>query len=151
MANKNKASKIVFIYIYRYSNIRANRLVLSWLCVKRRQSITNHTHYSDVTMSAMTSQITCVSIFWTPFVQAQIKENIKAPRRWPLWGELNRWPVNSPHTGPVTRNVYIWWRHHADPGIWIHTWQHVRRATGIENNVGASWQSVTFFIITMTS
>ena len=26
-----------------------------------------------------------------------------------------RWPVNSPHTGPVTRkNVSIWWRHH-DP------------------------------------
>ena len=28
-----------------------------------------------------------------PFVQAQIKENIKAPRHWPLWGEFtgDRW------------------------------------------------------------
>ena len=28
-----------------------------------------------------------------PFVQAQIKENIKAPRRWPLWREFtgDRW------------------------------------------------------------
>ena len=27
------------------------------------------------------------------FVQAQIKENIKAPRHWPLWGEFtsDRW------------------------------------------------------------
>ena len=33
-------------------------------------------------MSAMASQITGVSI-----VQAQIKEDIKAPRDWPLWGE----------------------------------------------------------------
>ena len=28
-----------------------------------------------------------------PFVQAQVKENIKAPRHWPLWGEFtgDRW------------------------------------------------------------
>ena len=31
--------------------------------------------------------------FAQPFVQAQIKENIKAPRHWPLWGEFtgHRW------------------------------------------------------------
>ena len=23
----------------------------------------------------------------------------------------HRWPVDSPHKGPVTRNVFIWWRH----------------------------------------
>ena len=28
-----------------------------------------------------------------PFIQAQTKENIKAPRHWPLWGEFtgDRW------------------------------------------------------------
>ena len=50
-----------------------------------------------------------------PFIQAQIKENIKAPRHWPLCGEftsdrwiplIHRWPVNSPHKGPVTRKVF---------------------------------------------
>ena len=47
-----------------------------------------------------------------PFVQAQIKENIKAPRHWPLWG-------NPPVIGgfPSQRasnaeNVSIWWWHH---------------------------------------
>ena len=32
-------------------------------------------------------------LFAQPFVQAQIKENIKAPRHWPLWGESigHRW------------------------------------------------------------
>ena len=32
-------------------------------------------------------------MFAQPFVQAQIKENMKAPRHWPLWGEStgNRW------------------------------------------------------------
>ena len=39
-------------------------------------------------MDAMASQITCVLI-----VQAQIKENINAPRHLPLWGEFtgDRW------------------------------------------------------------
>ena len=39
--------------------------------------------YIDVVMGAMASQITGVS-----FVQARIKENINAPRHWPLWGEF---------------------------------------------------------------
>ena len=43
----------------------------------------------------------------------QIKENTKAPRHWPLCGDFYRWPLNSPHKGPVTRkNHSIWWRHH---------------------------------------
>ena len=37
------------------------------------------THYNDVRMSVMASQ---------PFIQAQIKENIKAARHWPLCGEF---------------------------------------------------------------
>ena len=48
-------------------------------------------HYSHVRMSAMGSEITGGLI--VPFVQAQIKENIKAPRHWPLRGESTgvRW------------------------------------------------------------
>ena len=44
-------------------------------------------------MSAMASQITGVVIVYPTFVQAQIEENIKAPRHWPLWGEStgDRW------------------------------------------------------------
>ena len=32
-------------------------------------------------------------LFTQPFIQAEIKENIKAPRHWPLWGEFtgDRW------------------------------------------------------------
>ena len=41
-----------------------------------------------------------------PFVQAQTKENIKAPCHWPLWGEITGdRPSNA-------ENVSIWWRHH---------------------------------------
>ena len=57
-------------------------------------------HYSDVIMSAMAPQIT--KIFIQPFIQAQIKENIKASRHWPLWEEFTS----------NAENVSIWWRHH---------------------------------------
>ena len=41
-------------------------------------------HYSDVTMNVMASQITAYGLFAQSFVQVHIKENIKAPRQWPL-------------------------------------------------------------------
>ena len=49
-------------------------------------------HYNDVIMSAMASQLTS-RLFTQPFIQAQIKENIKAPCHWPLCGEFtgDRW------------------------------------------------------------
>ena len=50
-------------------------------------------HYVDVIMGTIASQITSLGMFTQPFVQRQIKENIKAPRHWPLCGEFtgDRW------------------------------------------------------------
>ena len=44
-------------------------------------------------MSTMTSQITSLTLSTQPFIQAQIKWNIKASRHWSLWGEFtgDRW------------------------------------------------------------
>ena len=56
-------------------------------------------HYNDVTMGAMASQI-------NRLFKAQIKENFKAPRHWPLCVEFTGGPVNSPHKGPVTRKMF---------------------------------------------
>ena len=49
-------------------------------------------HYSDVIMGSIA--------FIQAFIQAQIKESIKAPRG------IHRRPVNSPHKGPVTRKMF---------------------------------------------
>ena len=59
-------------------------------------------------MSAMAFQITSLTIVTRAFVQAQIKENIKAPCYWLLWGEF---------TVPAQRasnaeNDTIWLRNH---------------------------------------
>ena len=42
-------------------------------------------YYSDVIKGAMVSQITNLTIV---YIQGKIKENIKAPRHWPLCGEF---------------------------------------------------------------
>ena len=49
-------------------------------------------------------------LFTQSFIRVQIKENIKAPRHWPLCGEFT-----GPGEFPAQRasnaeNVYIWWR-----------------------------------------
>ena len=57
-------------------------------------------------MSTMESQITSLTVVYSTVIQAQIKENIKAPRHWPLLGEFtdDRW---IPRTkGPVTRKMF---------------------------------------------
>ena len=50
-------------------------------------------HYCDVIMGAMASQIISLTIVYSKFIQAQIKENIKAVRHWPLCWEFtgDRW------------------------------------------------------------
>ena len=48
-------------------------------------------------------------LFPQPFVQAQIKENIKAPRHWPLWWEFTGHPTKMASNA---ENVPNWWRHH---------------------------------------
>ena len=44
-------------------------------------------------MKAIASQIPGVSIVYSTVCSDQIKENIKASRHWPLWGEFtgDRW------------------------------------------------------------
>ena len=53
----------------------------------------NTYHYNDVIMGAIASQITSLTIVYSIVIQTQIKENIKAPRHWPLCGEFtcHRW------------------------------------------------------------
>ena len=66
-------------------------------------------------------------VFARPFVQAQIKDNTKATRHWPLWGNL---PVTGgfPSTGPVTRKLFLFddvimhFREQSRP-LWCEIWR----------------------------
>ena len=62
-------------------------------------------HYTDVIMSAMASQITSLTIVYSTFYSDadQRKHQSSASLAF-VWG-IHRWPVNSPHKGPVTRKM----------------------------------------------
>ena len=69
-------------------------------------------HYIDVIMTTMASQITSLVVFYSIVYQAQIKENIKAPRHWPLSGEFTGTGEFPAQRASNAENVSIWWRHH---------------------------------------
>ena len=74
--------------------LQGTGLSLHWAC---RGSGTYNgarpSHYIDVIMGAIASQITSLTSVYSTTIQAQIKENIKASRHWPLCGEFtgDRW------------------------------------------------------------
>ena len=51
-------------------------------------------------------------MFTQPFIRAQIKVNIKAPRHWPLCGEFTGTGEFPAQMASYAENVSIWWRHH---------------------------------------
>ena len=61
-------------------------------------------------------------LFTQSFIQAQIKENIKAPRHWPLCGEFTGAGKFPAQRTSNAENGFIWWRHHAgswNPGFFL--------------------------------
>ena len=81
LGNLNQNTKI-FIEKLQYAKRHNSK------CWRKFAPGTLSTYYSDVKRSAMTSQITGVSIVYSTVCSAQTKENIKAPRHWPLLGEF---------------------------------------------------------------
>ena len=63
-------------------------------------------------MGKMASQITNLMIVYSTVTQAQIKENTKVPRHWPLCEEFTGTGVFPSQRASNAENVSIWWRHH---------------------------------------
>ena len=69
--------------------------------------------------------------------KTQIKENLKALRHWPLWGEFtgDRWFPSQRASNAA--NVSIWWRHHAISfAQWLFTmvvWGIIRKTLGVSS------------------
>ena len=53
-------------------------------------------------------------LFTQPFIEEQIKENIKTPRHAALCGEFPGDRLIPCTKGQSRRNVSIWWRHHEE-------------------------------------
>ena len=72
----------------------------------RRESVRSMSHYCDVIMGTMASQITSLSIVYSTVYSGpdQRKHQSSASLAF-VWG-IHRWPVNSPHKWPVTRKMF---------------------------------------------
>ena len=69
-------------------------------------------HYSDVIMGRWRLKSPASRLFTRTFIQAQIKENTKAPRHWPLCGNSQVTGEFPAQMSSNAENVSIWWRHH---------------------------------------
>ena len=64
-----------------------------------------HWHCIDVIMGAMASQITSLTIVYSTVYSDPDKKHQSSASLDFVRG-IHRWPVNSPHKGPVTRNMF---------------------------------------------
>ena len=75
------------------------------------------TYHNDVIMSATTSQITSltmITIVYSSVHSGTDERKHQSSASLAFVRGIHRWPVNSPHKGPVmpAENDSIWWRHH---------------------------------------
>ena len=69
-------------------------------------SPTTHFYYHDVIMSAMVSQITSLTIVYSTVYSGADQRTHQSPASLAFVRGIHRWPVNSPHKGPVTRTMF---------------------------------------------
>ena len=62
-------------------------------------------HNNDVIMSAMASQITSLTIVYSSVYSGAEQRKHQSSASLDFVREIHRWPVNSPHKGPVTRKM----------------------------------------------
>ena len=94
-------------------------------------------HYSDVIMGAMSSQITSLTVVYTTVYSDvdQRKHQRSAPLAF-VWG-IHRWPVNSSQKMVNnTENVSICWRHHEALLYWAFPRVNVTRPDWWLYNIG---------------
>ena len=62
-------------------------------------------HYNDVTLGAMASQITSLTIVYSSVYSVADQRKHQSSASLAFLRGIHRWPVNSPHKGPVTRKM----------------------------------------------
>ena len=63
-------------------------------------------HYNDVIMGSMASQITSLTIVYSTVYSDADQRKQKSSASLAFVRGIHRWPVNSPHKGPVTRKMW---------------------------------------------
>ena len=72
-----------------------------------------NTHYNDVIIGVMASQITSLTIFYSTIYLGADRKIHQSSSSLAFVRGIHCWPLNSPHKWPVTRILFPnWWRHH---------------------------------------
>ena len=75
-------------------------------CVNEPAASNNEVGYNEVIIGAMASQITSLTIVYSiVYSGADQRRHQSSASLAFVWG-IHRWPVNSPHKGPVTRKMF---------------------------------------------
>ena len=79
-------------------------------------------HYCDLTMGAIASQITCFTVVYSTVYSGTDQRKHQSSTSLAFIRGIHRWPVNSPHKGPVMRRMFpfddiimfarLFWRAH---------------------------------------
>ena len=95
-------------------------------------------HYNDVTMSAVTSQITSLTIVYsTVYLVADQRKYQSLASQASVRG-IHQWPVNSPHKGPVTGKMSPF-----DDVIIIYLWLSIRHIWhNLQRNAGPTGETM---------
>ena len=72
-----------------------------WLIAKL-----SYIHYVDVIMTAMASQISSLTIVYSTVYWGADQRKFQSSASLAFVQGIHRWPVNSPHKGPVTRKMF---------------------------------------------
>ena len=86
-------------------------------------------NYNDVIMSAIASQITSLTIVYSTVYSGTNQRKHQSSASLAFVMGIHRWPVNSPHKGPVARqtfpfnDVIMSWCHYDNESIVSHTCQ----------------------------
>ena len=88
-------------------------------------------HYNDVIMGAISSQITSLTIVYSTVYSGEDQRKFQSSASLAFVRGIHRWPVNFPHKGPVTRKMFSyddvimgWWF------LWISIFAHINWRDG---------------------
>ena len=98
----------------------------TWYRSQKYRFRTNYRDYHDVIMSSLAAQITSLTIVYSTVYSGADQEKHQCPASLAFVRGIHRWPVNSPHKGPVTRTFFpfddvIMIKHHINGRLFIGT------------------------------
>ena len=88
------------------NHIGATALFAQVVYVYRFERRHRRSHYCDVIMGAMASQITSLPISYLTVYSGADQRKHQSSASLAFVRGIHRWPVNSPHKGPVTRKCF---------------------------------------------